>query len=100
MIYKSYIFNDRVLNFFENFKGIFLFEESYYILNGKEWFKLDIFFFEVNLLSNVKLSFIIVFKNYVNKKYEEIEFIFFFEMIILEKFVLIVYKKENEIFIG
>ncbi|HDT7311795.1 TPA: hypothetical protein RDU58_002456 [Enterococcus faecalis] len=99
-IHKSHIFNDRVLNLPENFKGIFLLEESYYTLNGKERFKSDIFLFEVNSSSNVKLSSITVPKNYANKKYEEIESIPFSEMTISEKFVPIVYKKENETFIG
>lgn len=75
-------------------------EESYYTLNGKERFKSDIFLFEVNSSSNVKLSSITVPKNYANKKYEEIESIPFSEMTISEKFVPIVYKKENETFIG
>lgn len=72
-------------------------EESYYTLNGKERFKSDIFLFEVNSSSNVKLSSITVPKNYANKKYEEIESIPFSEMTISEKFVPIVYKKRMKL---
>lgn len=99
-VHRSYVLNEKILNIPTNFKGIYLLEESYYTLDNKERFKSDVFLFELNSEDNVVLSAINVPRKASNKKYAEIEPIDYDDVSVSEKFVPIIYKKNNEKFIG
>lgn len=98
--HKNHILNSKINNLPKDFKGIYLFEESYYVLNGKEKFKADIFLFELNESNEVVLFATVVPKEWLNKKYEEISSIDFDDLAISGKFTPLVYKKENGAFSG
>lgn len=98
--HKNHILNSKINNLPTTFEGIYLFEESYYTLNGREKFKSDIFLFTLNELNEVVLSAIVVPKEWLNQKYEAISSIDSNDLTISDKFTPLVYKKEKNEFIG
>ena len=98
--HKNHILNNQIKNLPTDFKGIYLFEESYYDLKGREKFKSDVFLFELNESQHVVLSSAVVPKEWMNKKYEEVSSIDYNDLSISDKFTPLIYKKENNEFSG
>lgn len=98
--HKNHIMNSKITNLPPDFEGVYLFEESYYVINGKEKFKADIFLFELNETNEVILSATTVPKEYLNKKYEDVIAIDYNELVISDKFTPLVYEKKDDEFSG
>ncbi|MHC5227596.1 hypothetical protein ACYSNW_04865 [Enterococcus sp. LJL99] len=98
--HKNHILNSKIMNLPTGFQGIYLFEESYYVLNGKEKFKSDVFLFELNESNQVVLSATVIPKEWLNKKYEEVSPVDYNELAISDKFTPLVYKKTEDKFSG
>ncbi|MBP2100018.1 hypothetical protein [Enterococcus rivorum] len=99
-VHKNHIVNKKINNLPKDFNGIYLHEESYYTLKGKEKFKSDLFLFTYDNTGKVTLNAITVPKEATNCKYLDLKSLNYNDLSISVKFVPLKYVEHNGIFSG
>lgn len=99
-VHKNHVINERISHLPKDFAGIYIHEESYYTLKGKEKFKSDLFLFTANHDGTVTLKAITAPKEATNCKYSELKHLDYNDLSISEKFVPLSYDEKNDTFSG